>query len=104
VRIRAGAAGRRSSAPAVRELRARPQAGPALTARPEVADLLRLQALAGNAAVGQLLAGDGRASGRLPVQLQAVARPPPPAPLPPATPEADPKFQAVTGKVHQEGA
>jgi len=67
-----------------------------------VADLLRLQSLAGNQAVGQLLSAGPSGAGRLPVQLQAVACPPPPAPVTPADPNADPKFKAVTTDVHEE--
>lgn len=61
--------------------------------------LLRLQATAGNQAIGELLSGP-----RLAVQAQAVACPPPPAPAAPAAPHDDPRFQAVAGKIGQEAA
>jgi hypothetical protein len=68
--------------------------------------VFRLQAAAGNAAVGQLLAGRSPEGGARPlaVQLQAVACPPPPAPVTPADPHTDPGFDAVTGRVKQEAA
>src|SRR5262245_29774455 len=60
--------------------------------------IVRLQAIAGNEAVGELLrARAPQPQGQLlAVQLQAVACPPPPAPLVPADPQSDPKFKAVT--------
>ena len=68
--------------------------------------VFRLQAAAGNAAVGELLSG--RAAGVGPaglvVQRQAVACPPPPAPPTPADPQSDPRFRSMTGKVKQETA
>jgi hypothetical protein len=68
--------------------------------------VLRLQAAAGNQAVGQLLAtrtGPGR---RIPlsVQAQAVDCPPAPPPLVPRVPEEDPRFEAVTGRIDDESA
>src|SRR5262245_12152580 len=59
-------------------------------------DLVRLQALIGNEAVGKLLE-----ERRLSVQLQPAAAdcPPAPPPAPPATPHDDPKFKAVAGDV-----
>lgn len=60
--------------------------------------LLRLQAVAGNQAVGDLI---GRP--RLTVQPQAVECPPPPAPAPPVAPHDDPRFVAVKERVEQVG-
>jgi hypothetical protein len=89
----------------VRRDAARPRGGPALPAAHalDAGTILRLQATAGNGAVGDLLSSLPRAgAGRpLAVQLQAVACPPPPAPVVPADPNADPNFAAVKGKVGQ---
>src|SRR5215831_5824773 len=65
----------------------------------DAADLVRLQALAGNEAVVRLLEDH-----RLNVQLQAAACPPAPPPPAPPAPHDDPKFTAVAGKVKQEAA
>src|SRR5215471_1312486 len=81
-----------------------PSAGPALSGGLDPSAVFRLQAVAGNQAVGQLLGARGGAfAGRpLSVQLQAVACPPPPAPVESPDPKSDPKFQAVTSKVKAE--
>jgi Domain of unknown function (DUF2431) len=65
----------------------------------DAVDLVRLQALAGNEAVGRLI--EDR---RLSVQLQAAACPPAPPPPAPAAPHEDPKFAAVEGRVERESA
>ena len=72
----------------------------------DAAGLFRLQALAGNAAVGELVSGRAPVDGAraMPLQRQAVACPPPPAPVQSPDPQSDPKFKAVTGKVEQEAA
>jgi hypothetical protein len=72
----------------------------------DTGDVLRLQATAGNQAVGQLLAERAGPAGHrlLSVQAQAVDCPPAPAPLVPVTPEDDPRFQAVTGRIDHESA
>src|SRR6266540_413400 len=59
--------------------------------------LLRLQAAAGNQAVGELIARP-----RLTVQAQAVACPPPAAPAPPMSPHDDPRFVAVKERIEGE--
>src|SRR5215470_16819683 len=61
------------------------------------ASLLRLQTVAGNQAVGTLIARP-----RLTVQSQAVACPPPPAAAPPVAPHDDPRFVAVKDRVQGE--
>src|SRR5438128_377588 len=66
---------------------------------------LRLQAAAGNQAVGQLLAQRSESAGvgpLLSVQAQAVDCPPAPPPLVPRSPQDDPRFRAVTGRVERE--
>ncbi|MBJ7597144.1 hypothetical protein [Candidatus Nephthysia bennettiae] len=71
----------------------------------DASGVLRLQAAAGNQAVGQLLAqraGEAAARPPLGVQAQAVDCPPAPPPLIPRTPEDSPRFQAVTGRVETE--
>ncbi|HEY7200782.1 MAG TPA: hypothetical protein VIC57_11240, partial [Candidatus Dormibacteraeota bacterium] len=86
------------------QMRAPAAVGPAMSGGVEPNAIFRLQAVAGNQAVGQLLAARGGAyAGRsLSVQLQAVACPPPPAPVESPDPRSDPKFQAVTSKVRAE--
>jgi hypothetical protein len=99
------AAGRGQGAPLRREA-ARPRHGgpPLAPAVFDAAAIFRLQAIAGNDAVGQLLAARAPEDGARPlaVQLQAVACPPPPAPAAPAEPQADPKFKVLKGGVSQE--
>ncbi|MDQ6790086.1 MAG: hypothetical protein M3075_05425, partial [Candidatus Dormibacteraeota bacterium] len=66
--------------------------------------LLRLQATAGNQAVGQLLAGgtSQAAGSRLSVQTQAAACPPAPVETPQLSPKDDPRFAAVGSRIGQE--
>src|ERR1700730_1119223 len=68
--------------------------------------LVRLQATAGNQAVGQLLStGTAQAAGsRLSVQAQAAACPPAPVEAPPLSPKDDPKFAAVGSRIGHETA
>ena len=71
---------------------------PPTTATLDHGAIVRLQSLAGNQAVGQLLAQP-----RLSVQTQAAACPPAPPPPAPVAPHDDPKFVAVTADVKREG-
>lgn len=70
--------------------------------------ILRLQAAAGNQAVGELLArrtvAPTSSDWLLSVQAQAVDCPPAPPPLAPASPHDDPRFKAMAGRVEREGA
>lgn len=68
--------------------------------------LVRLQATAGNQAVGQLLStGTAQAAGsRLSVQAQAAACPPAPVEAPHLSPKDDPKFAAVGSRIGHETA
>ncbi len=96
----AGTAGVQRSATAAPRVRAPAPPQPGLRWVPgglDVGTVLRLQASAGNQAVGELLGGP-----RLSVQAQPVACPAPAAAPPPVSPHADPKFIAVTGRVKQE--
>src|SRR5437016_6673244 len=68
--------------------------------------LVRLQATAGNQAVGQLLsAGPAQGAGsRLSVQAQAAACPPAPVEAPQLSPKDDPRFAAVGSRIGHETA
>jgi hypothetical protein len=100
----------RLGAPAPRATAQRAVGHPRATAAPspvrgalDAASLFRLQAVAGNQAVGMLLAERAPADGArsLPLQRQAIACPPPPAPVQSPDPKSDPRFTAVAGKVGQ---